>query len=38
MRALIKLLRILQTPSAWIFWRIERLIAKIDTEIERRRS
>jgi hypothetical protein len=37
MRAGIRLLRILQAPFALIFWRIERVIADLDIQIERRR-
>ena len=33
-----QLLRIVQAPAAWLFWTLEQRIAKIDIEIERRRS
>jgi hypothetical protein len=37
-RCFVRVLRILQQPFAWAFWLIEQRIAKIDVEIERRRS
>lgn len=33
-----QILRSIQRPFAWIFWQIESAIARIDVEIERRRS
>lgn len=38
MRAGIKFLRVVQWPFAWPFWCIERIIARIEDEIERRKS
>jgi hypothetical protein len=35
---LIKILRVGQRPLGWGFWLIERFIADMDTELERRRS
>jgi hypothetical protein len=30
-----QILRVVQSPFAWIFWQIESAIARIDIEIER---
>ena len=38
MRGKIRLLRFVQRPFAWAFWRIERMIATLDVESERRKS
>jgi hypothetical protein len=36
--ALYRLLGFLQRPLSFGFWKIERILAKLDIEIERRRS
>ena len=37
-RCFMRFLQILQSPFAWGFWLIEKKIAALDVEIERRQS
>jgi hypothetical protein len=34
----VRMLRIVQAPATWLFWALEKRIAALDVEIERRQS